>query len=157
MKKPMTKQGHAQLEQELEHLKSVSRPKVIQSIAEARAHGDLKENAEYHAAKEQQGFLEARIRDIEAKLMDAHVIDITAIPPTGKVLFGTTVVLLNLDTEKEVRYQIVCEDEANLKAGKISVSSPIARALIGKEIGQTVEVSTPGGIVEYEVMDVLHL
>lgn len=157
MKKPMTKQGHAQLEHELDHLKTVVRPSVTQAIAEARAHGDLKENAEYHAAKEQQGFVEARIRDIEAKLGVAHVIDVTTIPFSGKVIFGTTVVLLNLDTEEKVRYQIVCEDEANFKMGKISVNSPIARALIGKEIGQAVVVSTPGGEVEYEILDVMHI
>ena len=135
----------------------MTRPRVIQSISDARAHGDLKENAEYHAAREQQGFVEARIRDLEAKLANAHVIDIVTIPHTGKVLFGTTVVLLNLDTEDEVRYQIVCEDEAEFKSGKISVTAPVARALIGKEDGQTVLVTTPGGEVEYEILEVLHL
>ncbi len=157
MQQPMTKQGHTQLQHELEHLKSVMRPKVIQAISEARAHGDLKENAEYHAAKEQQGFIEARIRDIEAKLSMAHVIDIKAIAPLGKVIFGTTVVLMNLDTEETVRYQIVGEDEADFKLAKISVTAPLARALIGKEIGQVVIVATPGGEVEYEILEVLHV
>ena len=157
MKKPMTKQGYAKLTQELDALKTVTRPTVIQAIAEARAHGDLKENAEYHAAKEQQGFVEARIRDLEAKLSLAHVIDIITIPHSGKVIFGTTVVLLNLNTEQEVRYQIVCEDEADLKVSKISAASPIARALIGKEEGETVSVHTPNGIAEYEILEVLHI
>lgn len=157
MKKPITKTGFAKLQAELDELKSVTRPRVIQAIAEARAHGDLKENAEYHAAKEQQGFIEARIRDLEAKLANAHVIDIVNIPHTGKVIFGTTLALLNLDTEEEVRYQIVCEDEADFKAGKISAAAPLARALIGKEEGQTVLVNTPNGEVEYEILEVLHL
>lgn len=156
-KKPITKKGYTQLQAELDHLKSTVRPRVIQAIAEARSHGDLKENAEYHAAREQQGFTEARIRDLEAKLSNAHVIDITTIPPSGKVIFGSTVVLLNLDTEEEVRYRIVCEDEADFKSGKISLTSPLARALMGKETGQEVLVTTPGGEVEYEILNVLHL
>jgi len=157
MKKPITKQGHIKITQELDELKTVTRPTVIQAIADARAHGDLKENAEYHAAKEQQGFVEARIRDLEAKLSMAHVIDIVTIPHSGKVIFGTTVVLLNLETEKEVRYQIVCEDEADFKVAKISAASPIARALIGKEEGEVVTVRTPNGDVEYEILEVLHI
>lgn len=157
MKTPITKNGYTKLHAELDHLKSSVRPKVIQAISEARAHGDLKENGEYHAAREQQGFVEARIRDLEAKLSNAHIIDITEIPATGKVMFGTTVLLLNLNTEEEFRYQIVCEDEADFKAGKISHTSPIARALMGKEVGQDVTVLTPGGEVEYEILDVLHI
>ena len=153
----MTKQGHAQVQAELEKLKFVTRPTIIAAIQEARKHGDLKENAEYHAAREQQSFMEGRINELENKLSNAQIIDITSIPPNGKVLFGTTVIILNLDTEEEVRYQIVCEDEANFKIGKISVSSPIARALIGKELGQTVVVHTPGGDVEYEILDIMHL
>lgn len=157
MKKPMTKSGYMQLETELNQLKTSARPTVIQAIAEARAHGDLKENAEYHAAKDQQGFIEARIRDLEAKLGSAYIIDVTAIPPNGKVIFGTTVLLLNLNTEEEVRYQIVCEDEADFKQSKISIATPIARALISKEIGEVVTVHTPAGEVQYEIVDVLHI
>ena len=157
IKKPMTTQGHAQLVSELAHLKSTARPQVIAAISEARAHGDLKENAEYHAAKEQQGFIEFRIKELENKLSMAHIIDITMLPKTGKVVFGTTVQLLNLDTDQTVTYQIVCEDEANFKQAKISVASPLARALIGKEIGEVMIVKTPGGDVEYEILDVLHI
>ncbi len=157
MKRPITKTGHTKLMAELEHLKSHARPTVIQAIAEARAHGDLSENAEYHAAKEQQGFIEARIRDLEAKLSNAHIIDITLLQPTGKVIFGSTVVLLNLETEEEVRYQIVCEDEADFKSSKISVGSPLGKALVGKEEGESVEVTTPNGIAEYEILEVLHI
>lgn len=157
MRKPMTKTGFAMLQAELDELKGVKRPQIIQAISEARAHGDLKENGEYHAAREQQGLVEARIRDLEAKLSHAHVIDVTTIPNTDKVLFGTTVILLNVDTEDELRYQIVCEDEADVKNAKISVSSPIARALIGKEVGQVISIQTPGGIQEYEILEVLHI
>ena len=156
-KKPMTKHGHAQLVAELSHLKSTVRPQVIAAISEARAHGDWKENAEYHAAREQQGFVEFRIKELEGKLAVAHVIDITEIPPTGKVVFGTTVELLNVDTDETVKYQIVCEDEANFKQAKISIASPLSRALIGKEIGEVILVKTPGGDVEYEILDVLHI
>lgn len=157
MKKPMTHQGYKARQTELEHLKGVVRPEVIQAIQEARAHGDLKENAEYHAAREQQGFIEGRIQELEAKLANAHVIDILTIPPSGKVLFGTTVRMINLDTEDEVEYKIVCEDEADFKLSKISVNSPIGRALIGKEVGEVVIVKTPAGEVEYEILDILHL
>ncbi|TCK04959.1 transcription elongation factor GreA [Marinobacterium mangrovicola] len=154
---PMTVEGEKRLREELSHLKSVERPKVIGAIAEAREHGDLKENAEYHAAREQQGFIEGRIADLEHKLSQAQVIDVTSIDHTGKVIFGTTVELINLDTEATVRYQIVGDDEADIKAGKISVNSPIARALIGKEEGDIACVETPAGATEYEVAEVLHI
>ncbi|KAA0018327.1 transcription elongation factor GreA [Salinicola corii] len=156
-KVPMTVHGEQALRQELEQLKGVERPRVISDIAEAREHGDLKENAEYHAAREQQGFIEGRIQEIEGKLSAAQVIDVTKMPKTGKVIFGVTVELLNLETDDEVRYRIVGEDEADIKAGKISVTSPIARALIGKSEGDVVNVRTPGGDVEYEISGVEHL
>jgi len=156
-KVPMTVAGEARLRKELEQLKSEARPKVIAAIAEAREHGDLKENAEYHAAREQQGFIEGRIQEIESKLSSAQVIDVTKLPKTGKVIFGVTVELINLDTDEEVAYRIVGEDEADIKAGRISVTSPIARALIGKEEGDSVVVKTPGGEVEYEIAGVEHL
>ncbi|MEC8916598.1 MAG: transcription elongation factor GreA [Pseudomonadota bacterium] len=156
-KVPMTVHGEQALRQELEQLKGVERPRVISDIAEAREHGDLKENAEYHAAREQQGFIEGRIQEIEGKLSSAQVIDVTKMPKTGKVIFGVTVELLNLETDEEVRYRIVGEDEADIKAGKISVTSPIARALIGKQEGDVVNVRTPGGDVEYEISSVEHL
>ncbi|MBS98671.1 MAG: transcription elongation factor GreA [Oceanospirillaceae bacterium] len=154
---PMTVEGEKSLREELAHLKSVERPKVIGAIAEAREHGDLKENAEYHAAREQQGFIEGRIRELEHKLSLAQVVDVTAIDHTGKVIFGTTVELINLDTEATVSYKIVGDDEANIKAGKISVNSPIARALIGKEEGEIAAVDTPGGLIEYEIAEVQHI
>ena len=157
MKYPMTKQGARALEDELKHLKTVMRPQITQAIAEARELGDLKENAEYHAAREQQGMVEARIRDIEGRLGNAQVIDVTTIPHTGKVIFGTTVEIANVDTDESVVYQIVGEDEADIKIGKINVTSPIARALIGKEEGDIVAVQTPGGVVEYEIVEVRHL
>ncbi|CAM4191606.1 transcription elongation factor GreA [Psychrobacter arenosus] len=153
---PMTPQGHAALEAELKTLKTVDRPRITASIAEAREHGDLKENAEYHAAREQQGFCEARIRDIEAKLSGAQVIDPAALPREGRVIFGVTVVIENLDTEEEKTYQIVGDDEADFKAGKISVNSPIARGLIGKSEGDEVRIETPSGVVEYEIMKVIY-
>ncbi|MEG3115727.1 transcription elongation factor GreA [Salinicola sp. 4072] len=156
-KVPMTVHGEQALRQELEQLKGVERPRVISDIAEAREHGDLKENAEYHAAREQQGFIEGRIQEIEGKLSSAQVIDVTKMPKTGKVIFGVTVELLNLETDEEVRYRIVGEDEADIKAGKISITSPIARALIGKQEGDVVNVRTPGGDVEYEISSVEHL
>ncbi|KAA0691326.1 transcription elongation factor GreA [Halopseudomonas laoshanensis] len=156
MKYPMTKQGAEALEAELKHLKSVMRPQITQAIAEARELGDLKENAEYHAAREQQGMVEARIRDIEGRLGNAQVIDVATLPRTGKVFFGTTVEIVNVDTEESVSYQIVGDDEADIKINKISVSSPIARALIGKEEGDIVAVKTPGGVVEYEIVEVAH-
>lgn len=156
-KVPMTVTGEKRLREELDHLKSDARPTVIAAIAEAREHGDLKENAEYHAAREQQGFIEGRIQEIEGKLSNAQVIDVTKLPKTGKVIFGVTVSLLNLETDAEVTYRIVGEDEADIKAGRISVTSPIARALIGKEEGDIAVVKTPGGDVEYEVESVEHL
>jgi transcription elongation factor GreA len=154
---PMTVRGEAQLKAELHRLKTVERPLIIQAIAEARAHGDLKENAEYHAAKEQQSFAEGRIQEVEAKLANAHVIDVSQMPNTGKVIFGTTVTLVNVDTEEQLRYQIVGDDEADVKAGKLSVNSPMARAAIGKEQGDTVTVQTPAGQVEYEIGQVDYL
>lgn len=154
---PMTVAGEKALREELDRLKTKDRPRVIAAIAEAREHGDLKENAEYHAAREQQGFIEGRIRELEHKLSLVHVIDVTTIPHSGKVIFGTTVELINLDTDEEVQYQIVGDDEANIKLGKISVNSPIARALIGKEEGDIAGVTTPKGIVEYEIAEVKHI
>ena len=156
-KVPMTVLGEQRLREELNQLKSEERPRVINAIAEAREHGDLKENAEYHAAREQQGFIEGRIKEIEAKLSAAQVIDVTKMPQTGKVIFGVTVELINLDSDEEVRYQIVGEDEADIRSGKISVTSPIARALIGKEESDVVSVRTPGGDVEYEIGDVQYI
>jgi transcription elongation factor GreA len=151
---PMTKQGHDALQAELQHLKSVERPRISAAIAEARAHGDLKENAEYHAAREQQGFVEGRIQDIEGKLSNAQVIDVTAMPRTGKVIFGVTVDIVNVDTDETKTYQIVGDDEADIKNNKISVNSPIARGLIGKEEGDVVGIQTPAGVVEYEIVEV---
>lgn len=153
---PMTVEGELALQAELKELKSVKRPEVIAAIAEAREHGDLKENAEYHAAREQQGFIEARIADIEGKLSLSQVINIHDIPHTGKVIFATTVTLLNTETDQGVTYKIVGDDEANVKVNKISVNSPIARALIGKEEGDVVNVQVPGGTVEYEIELVEH-
>ncbi len=154
---PMTKQGAAALLEELKDLKQVQRPRVVAAIAEAREHGDLKENAEYHAAKEQQGFIEGRVQDIEGKLGNAQIIDITNLPKTGKIIFGTTVTIINMDSEAEVRYQIVGDDEANVKQNKISVNSPIARALIGKEQGDDVVVKAPSGEIDYEISKVEYL
>jgi len=156
-KVPMTVGGAERLRVELNDLKVNQRPRIVQAIAEARAHGDLRENAEYHAAREQQSFCEGRIKEIEGKLADSEIIDITKIPPTGKVIFGATVTLLNLDTDKSVTYQIVGEDEADVKNGKISYSSPIARALMGKAEGDEVVVKAPGGDINYEVEKVEHL
>ena len=154
---PMTVEGEAKLREELQRLKTVERPKIVQAIAEAREHGDLKENAEYHAAREQQSFAEGRIGEIEGKLAEARVIDVTTIPPTGKVIFGTTVEIYNLDSEATQTYKIVGDDEADVKVNKISVNSPIARALIGKEEGEVVVVKAPSGSVEYEISKVEHL
>jgi len=142
------------LREELRRLKSEDRPRVVEAIATARAHGDLKENAEYHAAKEQQGMMEARIRDIEAKLSNSQVIDVTSIDAEGRVVFGSTVHLVDLDSDEESTYQIVGEDEADIKGGLLSVASPIARAIIGKHEGDTVEVTTPGGKKSYEIAEV---
>ncbi len=151
---PMTIRGAEQLKQELDFLTNTRRPEIINAIAEAREHGDLKENAEYHAAREQQGFCEGRIQEIEGKLANSQIIDVTKIPNNGKVIFGATILLLNIDTEEEVSYQIVGDDEANIKAGLISVNSPIARGLIGKEVDDVVVIQTPGGKVEFEILEV---
>jgi len=158
MKKfPMTVAGEQKLRDELIRLKTVERPKVIEAIAEARGHGDLKENAEYHAAKEQQSFLEGRISEVEGKLANAQIIDVTKLPKNGRVVFGTTVVLINVTTDEEVKYKIVGDDESDLKLGMISVNSPIARAVIGKNEGDTALVQTPGGEIEYEISSVQYL
>ena len=154
---PMTVEGEAALRAELEHLKKVERPRITQAIAEARAHGDLKENAEYHAAREQQGMAEARTRDIESKLAHARVIDVSKIPAGDKVIFGSTVKIVNIANDESITYKIVGDDEADVKIGKISVNSPIARALVGKEIGDVVKVSTPKGEVEYEIDTVKYI
>jgi len=156
-KVPLTAQGAEKLREELNELKTVSRPKVIQAIAEAREHGDLKENAEYHAAREQQSFIEGRIQEIEAKLSNASIIDVTTLSADGKVVFGCTVDLIAEDSGEEVTYQIVGEDEADIKAGKISVNSPIARALIGKQEGDIAQVQAPGGVKEYEIAEVRYV
>lgn len=156
-KYPMTVQGARALEDELKHLKTELRPQITQAIAEARELGDLKENAEYHAAREQQGMVEARIRDIEGRLQNAQVIDVASIPQTGKVIFGTTVDIANVETDETVTYQIVGDDESDIKRGKLSVSSPIARALVGKEVGDVVAVKTPSGLIEYEIVEVHHI
>ena len=154
---PLTVVGADMLKQQLQQLKSVARPSVIEAIAEARSHGDLSENAEYEAAKERQGFIEGRIAEIEHKLSMAHIIDPKEIHAEGKVVFGSTVTLEDLDNEEEVVYQIVGEDEADIKQRKISVGSPIARALIGKEEGDVAEVQAPGGVREYEIVQVQYL
>lgn len=156
-KVPLTAHGAEKMREELRELKNVVRPRIIAAIATAREHGDLKENAEYHAAREQQSFAEGRIADLNGKLGNAQIIDITEIKPTGKIIFGVTVGLVEEETGNEVTYQIVGEDEADIKVGKISVTSPIARALIGKEEGDIAEVQAPGGIKEYEILEVKHL
>ena len=156
-KAPMTVAGAEKLREELNRLKNVERPRISQAIAEARAHGDLKENAEYHAAREQQSFNEGRIADIEGKLSNADIIDVTKVNAKGKVVFGATVKLFNLNNEDEVTYTIVGEDEADIKASKISFGSPIARALIGKKEGDEVSVQTPGGLVDYEIIEVRYV
>jgi transcription elongation factor GreA len=153
-KVPMTVRGAEMLRDELKNLKSTERPRIIQAIAEARGHGDLKENAEYHAAKEQQGFVEGRIKEIEAKLSNTQIIDVTAIDAKGKVVFGSTVLLLDVQNESEISYRIVGEDEADIKTGLISYTSPIARALIGKNEGDEVTFSAPGGEKQYEIVEV---
>ena len=153
----MTVAGEASLRRELTELKSVSRPKITAAIAEARAHGDLKENAEYHAAREQQSFCEGRVKEIESKLSNSQVIDVSKIDPTGRVIFGTTVTLINLETDATVTYQIVGEDEADVSSGKISVISPIARAMIGKEEGEEIVLKAPAGDIEYEIDTVKHI
>jgi transcription elongation factor GreA len=155
-KYPMTIEGQEALREELEFLKRTRRPEIIRAIAEARAHGDLRENAEYHAAREQQSFIEGRISDIEGKLSFAQIIDITQIPFQGRVVFGSTVGLVRLDDEVEVSYKIVGEDEANVALGKISIGSPVARALIGKEDGDIIGIQTPSGICQYEIVSIQH-
>ncbi|EIJ68346.1 MULTISPECIES: transcription elongation factor GreA [Pasteurellaceae] len=154
---PMTVRGADLLKQELDFLKNTRRPEIIKAIAEAREHGDLKENAEYHAAREQQGFCEGRIQEIESKLSNCQIIDITKIPNNGKVIFGATVVLVNTETDEEVTYQIVGDDEADIKSGLISVNSPIARGLIGKEVDDTVNIAVPSGTVEFDIVEVNYL
>lgn len=154
---PMTRNGVERLKEELQQLKSQDRPNIIQAIAEARAQGDLSENAEYDAAKEKQGFIEGRISEIEAKLSNVQIIDPASLNAEGKCVFGATIDLEDLGDEKKVTYQIVGDDEADIKSNKISISSPIARALIGKELGDVVEVETPGGIKTYEIMDVKYI
>jgi transcription elongation factor GreA len=156
-KVPLTARGAEKLREELERLKRVERPRIIEAIAEARAHGDLKENAEYHAAREQQGFIEGRIKDIEGKLSHAQIIDVTKLNANGKVVFGATVDVLELDDDSEHRFQIVGDDEADSKNGLISISSPIARALIGKTEGDVAAVDAPGGLREFEILEVLYL
>jgi len=153
----MTVAGAERLREELNVLKSERRPKIIAAIAEARAHGDLKENAEYHAAREQQSFCEGRINEIEGKLADSEIIDVTKIERTGRVIFGTTVTLLNVETDATVTYQIVGEDEADVKAGRISVGSPISRAIMGKGVGEEIVVKAPAGEIEYEIEAVEHI
>ena len=158
MKKvPMTVEGEARLREELNHLKTVVRPRVIADIATAREHGDLKENAEYHAAREEQGFAEGRIKEIEGKLADSQVIDIKSLPVSSKVIFGTTVTLFNVDTEETVTYKIVGDDEADVKVKKISYASPIAKAIIGKEEGDEIAIQVPSGEVVYEIEKVEYL
>lgn len=154
---PMTAPGAKRLQAELQELKNVKRPAVIAAISEARAHGDLKENAEYHAAREQQSFIEGRINELESKLSLAEIIDVAALNAQGKVVFGATVELLNVDTDETVNYQIVGDLEADIKRGKISVKSPIARALIGKEEGDVITYDAPGGMREYEIVAVRYL
>ena len=154
---PMTVAGESALKAELQDLKGVQRPKVIIAIAEAREHGDLKENAEYHAAREQQSFIEGRIQELESKLTNAQIIDISNINNNGKVIFGATITLLNIDDSIETTYQIVGEDEADIKCNKISLASPLARGLIGKEEGDIVNIITPSGVVDYEIINVKYL
>ena len=155
-KVPITARGAEALRAELKHLKTVVRPRIVSDIAVARAHGDLKENAEYHAAREQQGFAEGRVKEIEGKLSNAQVIDVTTMNAQGKVVFGSTVELLD-ENEKQITYQIVGEDEADIKAGRISFSSPFARAIIGKEEGDVAVVNAPGGEIEYEIVGVQYI
>lgn len=154
---PMTSTGAEALRRELEQLKNVTRPEIVAAIAEAREHGDLKENAEYHAAREQQGFCEGRLQDVEAKLSNAQIIDISKIANNGKVIFGTTVTIVNVDTDAEVTYKIVGDDEADIKLNLISVNSPIARGLIGKMLDDEITIKTPGGAIDYEIINVQYV
>ncbi|MTI63116.1 transcription elongation factor GreA [Methylophaga sp.] len=151
---PITSRGAEALKEELKQLKTVARPQVVAAIAEAREHGDLKENAEYHAAREQQSFIEGRIQELEGTLAQSQIIDPASLPQDGRVVFGVTVTLLNIDTDAEVKYQIVGDYESDIKLNRISVSSPIARALIGKEIDDVVTVQAPGGNIDYEIVDI---
>ena len=154
---PMTKEGESSLREELQKLKSVDRNNVVKAIAEAREHGDLKENAEFHAAKEQQGLIESRIRDIESKLANSQIIDVSDIEPTGKIIFGTTVEIKDLKDSNLTSYKILGEDEADAKLSKISVNSPLARSLIGKSVGDLVNLETPGGKKEFEILSIRHI
>ncbi|MBW8185764.1 transcription elongation factor GreA [Shewanella nanhaiensis] len=156
-KVPMTIVGADQLRKELDYLKFEKRPKIAEAIGEARELGDLKENAEYHAAREEQGLCEARVRDIEGKLSNAQIIDVTKMQNTGRIIFGTTVTILNIDTDVETTYRIVGDDEANIKENLLSVSSPIARGLIGKNVDDEVTINTPGGMTEYEIIAVEYI
>lgn len=157
MTTPLTVKGAEKLKKQLHELKTVERPRITKAIAEARAHGDLSENAEYHAAREQQSFAEGRINSIESTLAEAQIIDVTKLDADGRVVFGATVDIMNLDNDKEVSYQIVGEEEADIKEKQISITSPIARALIGKSEGDVVEVNAPGGVVEYEILEVKYI
>ncbi len=157
MKFPMTTRGETRLREELFDLKTVQRPAIIEAIAEARAHGDLKENAEYHAAREQQSFAEGRIKEIEGKLGNAQVIDVTTVNAGGKIVFGSTVHLLDISSDEKITYQIVGDDEADIKANRISFGSPVAKALIGKMEGDDVDVTTPSGVKEYEILKVEYI
>lgn len=154
---PMTAKGANILRAELEELKTVKRPEIVHAIAEAREHGDLKENAEYHAAREQQGFCEGRIQDIEAKLSNAQIIDVSKIANNGKVIFGSTVTIVNVETDEEVTYQIVGDDESDIKKNLISINSPIARGLIGKSLDDEISITTPGGVIDYEIIKVEYI
>lgn len=154
---PMTVRGAEKLKEELHKLKTVDRQRITKAIAEARAHGDLSENAEYHAAREQQSFAEGRVNTIESALADAQIIDVTTVDAEGRVVFGATVKLLNIDTDVEVTYQIVGEQEADINEGLISITSPIARALIGKQKDDAVDVNAPSGVIEYEVLEVNYI
>jgi len=156
MKEPITVNGLTKLKEELVFLKEKKRPEIVAAISEARSHGDLKENAEYHAAREQQSFAEGRIKDIEGKLSNSQVIDISKIPASDKVIFGTTVIVVD-ENNKKVTYQIVGEDEADLKKGKLSVTSPISRSLVGKSEGDVVTIKTPSGNIEYEIFEVRYV
>ena len=156
-KVPITARGAEQLREELQRLKSAERPRIIAAIAEARAHGDLKENAEYHAAREQQSFIEGRIKEIEGKLSHAHIVDVTTLEPNGKVVFGATVELIDVDSDETIVYQIVGEDEADIKTGMISINSPIARALISRREGDEVSVVVPGGERSLEIIEVRYI
>ncbi|HRF83492.1 MAG TPA: transcription elongation factor GreA [Pseudoxanthomonas sp.] len=157
MRAPLTLKGAQRLREELDHLKSVKRPEVIVAIAEARGHGDLKENAEYHAAREQQGFIEGRIKQLESELSHANVIDVAKLHAGSRIVFGATVTLADVETDEEVRYQIVGDLEADIKRGMIAISSPVARALIGKEEGDSISIEAPAGTREFEIVGVAYL